>query len=268
MRFIKKRFGFFVLALCFFAAPAFAVTFLGKAPAGVQELKDYNYPVSLYVPENYDPAKIYPMLIALPDIGEGPAKHLEEWLPAAKKKNLIVLVPSLEIRITETPFQTDHWLIRLKNDMTKRYRVDPARIFLSGKNNGAHYAAYLGIRYPDEFSAVILNGGSWAGPFEKLMQFKSSTLRQRPFLAVLDENDSALVSETEKIAYKLTQKGYPVYLKKVKKEDLSSTDQKKESLEWAFEKQQAWAVQLAESRKSLKAKTSEAVKDFFAIPQQ
>lgn len=265
---MMKRSGFLLLIFVFAAQPAHAVTFLGESKTGVLEITDYRYPVSVYVPETYDGVRSYPLLIALPDIGESPVKHLEEWTSLAKRKNMIVLVPSLQIRTTETPFKTDEWLFRLKGEIERQYKVDQSRVFLSGKNEGAHYAAYLGVRFPDEFSAVTLIGGSWSGPFEKLMAFKGRTLKQRPFLAFIDEKNDALIQDTERIAYKMTQKGYPVYLKKVSKESLAAKDLKKEALDWSEENQMTWGKQLAEGRQSTRAKIEKVISDIFKIETQ
>jgi hypothetical protein len=260
---------FFFLSLIFsFVVPAQAVTFLGEAKTGVLEVTDFHYPVSLYVPEGYDGTRAYPLLVALPDIGESPVKHLEEWTGIAKRKSMIVLVPSLQIRTTETPFKTDEWLFRLKREIERQYKIDKDRTFLTGKNEGAHYAAYLGVRFPDEFSAVSMIGGSWSGPFEKLMVFKGRTLKQRPFIAYLDGENDALIQDTERVAYRMTQKGYPVYMKKVSRDELASKDLKKEALEWSEEKQTAWGRQLAEARKTTRAKIEKTLSDIFKIQNQ
>ncbi len=256
------------LMFCFSSQSAQAVTFLGKAKTGKLEISDYHYPVALYVPETYDAAKTYPFLIALPDIAEDPSKHLEEWMSLAKRKNLIVLVPSLQIRVTETPYKTDEWLLKLKSDIEKQYRIDKDRIFLAGKNQGAHYAAYLGIKFPEEFSAVIMIGGSWSGPFERLLTLNGKPLKQRPFLAIVDQDDAGLIEGSEQVAYKMTQKGYPVYLKKVSKDALELKDTRKEALDWAEEKQIAWNHQLDENRKTFRARVDKVFHDFFEIQKQ
>ncbi len=239
--------------------------FLGKAATGIQELKDYRYPVSLYVPESYNPSRTYPFLIAVPDSNENPAKYIEEWQSVARKKNMIVLVPSLQMRDEDVPYTTDKWLFAIKSDIQKQYKIDGKKIFLVGKNLGAHYAGYLGVKYPQEFSAVALLDRSWAGPFEKLMQFRKSPADQRPFYAAVSKTDEAGYKEAERVAFEMTRSGYPVYLEKADKDAFATSEFKKKVVDWLEEKSASWSQAAAESGKSFKAKTRQAVKEFFEV---
>ncbi len=263
---MKKQTVLATLLLVFFnlTFPAHA-DFLGKAVTGMQALEGYRYPVSLFVPDSYNPAKIYPFLIAIPDVEQDPAKYIEEWKSVAQKKNMIVLVPSLKIRNEDVPYTTDEWLLGLKKDIQKQYRVDTNKIYLSGRKMGAQYAGYLGVKYPEEFSAVALLEDSWAGPFEKLVRYQKSAGGQRPFFAAISKKDEDLYKEAERVAYGMTRKGYPVYLEKAEPEAFGTRDFNKHVLDWLDEKSASWAQTISESGKSLKAKTKQAVKEFFEV---
>lgn len=246
---------------CFFSAqPAQAAV-----QTGAQDLKDYRYPVSLYVPENYDPEKTYPLLIALPDVDTDPAPYLAEWTQVSKAKGYIILVPTLKIRISEVSTHADAWLLSVKKDISTRYRVNPSRILLTGKKQGAHYAAYLGVRYPEEFTAGAFFGQAWVGPLESVLELKNKTAKQRPFYAVLDGSDENYYKATETFAARMTDKGYPVYLQKVSNEELDSVSAKKDALAWFDEKSESWTLQITESKKGWKAKTSEVFHEFFRV---
>lgn len=267
MNFTSFRKSILLLFAIFYSCSAvlFAETIAGKVQTGSQELKDYRYPVSLYVPDNFDASKTYPLLVALPDVDTDPAPYLAEWTQVGKAKNYIILVPTLKIRISEVSVQADQWLLKVKKDITERYNVDPSRVLLTGKKQGSHYAAYLGVRYPGEFSAVALMGQAWPGPLGSIMELKNSANKQLPFFAALDEADESYYQAAELFAGKMTDKGYPVYLQKAKKEDFDLIDIKKQALAWFDEKRETWARQVAESNKTWKAKFSKAYHEFFAV---
>lgn len=267
MRFAElKKISLFAVTVLFFAQNVFAAeTLRGEIKTGSQKLEEYRYPVFLYVPESYDASKKYPFLIALPDVDADPALYLAEWLQAGKAKGYIILAPTLKILISEVSVQADQWLLEVKNDIAKRYNTDSARILLAGKKQGAHYAAYLGLRYPEEFSAGIFFGRAWAGPLQSVLEIKGNPSRQRPFFAALDESDADYFQAVEKIAGKMTDKGYPVYLQKTAKENLDSNDVKKQALAWFEDGRESWARRSAESSKGWKAKFSGVIHEFFAV---
>ncbi|MBI3313643.1 MAG: hypothetical protein HYZ83_05370 [Candidatus Omnitrophica bacterium] len=256
---------FFVFLFSSLIAQATADNFSGTIPTGLLELKDYKYPVFLYVPPTYEPDKDYPLLIALSGEGETPEKNMEYWSGMAKRNNVIVLSP-VSMWAKDMPGNLDKWLIGLKDDVMDRYRISPQRVYLVGRNKSAHYASYLGVNYPDEFSAVAMVGGSVTGIFDKLMKFQTSPERQRPLLMMVPEEQSQVLKETEQRAYEFEKKGYPVYLKKIAKgEDVSSNDFKKQILDWFEEKSKDWQDNIKKSKKTFKAKWNKGVKDFFAL---
>ncbi len=244
------------------SAPASAVTFFGEVPTGLVELKDYHYPVYLFVPENYKPERSYSLLIAVPGEGESPAENIKFWLSQAKRQSLMVLSPT-NLRPEEEPYAMDRWLLRLKKDITDRYHISPERIYLVGKGGGAHYASYLGTRYPREFSAVALLGGSWAGKFEKLIHPQSQPRRQVPFFVSLKEGNS-LLEKTKQWIYRFEKKGYPVYFEQLESsEDFTSADFQKRLLKWLDEKGQHWQDRIRESQKSTKEKIRRGLEEYF-----
>ena len=261
-------FLFFIFLAGFFCRriPAWADTFFGAAPTGLLEITDYKYPVYLFVPPNYKPDRPFPLIVTVPGEGESPEKNIQFWTGLAKRKGLIVLAPT-NIWPRELPAQNmDDWLIKIKKDIGERYQVAQNKVFLIGKEGGAHYAAYLGVRYPDEFSAVALIGGSWAGRFENIIRLEKNPRKQLPFFEVLKDDDPELIRDTEAKALEFEKNGYPIYFIKLgKDEDFSSDEFKKKVLEWLDDKSQDWS-RIAESRKkTLKEKMSVAIEEFFHL---
>ncbi|MBN1687787.1 MAG: hypothetical protein JW893_01660 [Candidatus Omnitrophica bacterium] len=223
-------------------------------------MEEYKYPVFIYVPEKYQPTKKYPLIISLPAKDESVEMHIKSWAKLGTRKSLIILVPTTQSRESDVPYRLDRWLLDLKEDVMKRYQVNPARIYLVGNGDNAHYAAYLGVQFPEEFSAVGLLGGSWVGPFGKIMNLNTRPSRQIPFYVSLRADDIQLVEQTEKMAYEFQEKGYPVYLEKLdEKEDLDSSKTKTRMLAWLDEKSQQWISVVEESKKTFKEKLYEGI---------
>ena len=260
-------FIFFILASCVLHNKSCAATFLGEAPTGFMELDNFRYPVFLFVPQNYKPSQSYPLIIALPDEKDSSEAFAKEWTPLAKNKGYIILVPAMEVRSDDVPYRTDGWLLKLKKEIMSRYKIAPERVYLIGKSSSAHYAAYLGINYPREFSAVGLVGGSWTGPFEKLLRLSSRPRKQSPFFVAIPEDNPRLLKATEAKAYQLTKKGYPVYLEKISDSKGTLTnDFRNHMLQWLEKKGQSWLGVIQESERSWKEKFFIGVEEFF-IPK-
>ena len=134
-----------------------------------------------------------------------------------------------------------------------------------GKGEGAHYAAYLAIQHPEEFTGAGLVDGSWAGPFEKLMHPYGRPRKQIPFYVAIPTKDEKAVKAAEASAYKLVAKGYPVYLEKLEAgKDIASADVLAKVLDWLQEKSESWSKVRKDSEKRFKEKFSTGVDQFFS----
>lgn len=234
--------------------------------AGVIQLKEYRYPVYLYVPEKYVPKLKYALLIVIPATGEDPAKLIEDWAAFGKYKNVFILVPELRPQSDEVPYDYDTWYFKLKRDLIARYSISENRVYLAGEGNAARYAGYLGLRYPEQFSGAALLGGSWAGPYMKLVGFKKTADQQIPFFVALRKQDEAGIRETEKIALELTEKGYPLRLEQIDDhENWALRDYRDRMFQWLEEKSADWKQLKASMKKPLKERVGQAVGDFFRV---
>ena len=242
-----------------------AGTFFGTIPTGLVELKDYKYPVFLFVPENYKADRDYPLIVSVPAEGESAEKNIKYWVRLAKSQSLIVVAPT-NLRPEDLPTKMDEWLLSIKKDVMQRYRITSRKIYLVGLEGGAHYAAYLGVKYPEEFSAVALLGGSWIGKFEKLMRLQSKPRKQRPFYVAMTQEDPALFEKTRQRAFQFEKKGYPVSMEPLeKKEDLSSDEFKKKLVTWFEEKSESWQRVVEDSKKKFKEKAIITFEDLFHV---
>ncbi|MCC8061417.1 MAG: hypothetical protein LIO81_11410 [Clostridiales bacterium] len=121
---------------------------------------------SLYLPDNYDESREYPLVLFMPDAtGEGSDEYLalteslggviwttDEW---QNKHETIVLVPQYEDSNSENPIYT----MELVTDIVSQYSVDTSREYLVGQSSGTIRSIKLLIDYPDEFAGAFLVAG-------------------------------------------------------------------------------------------------------------
>ena len=156
-----------LLGLALAASPATART---KAPTVVEgqapqpPIEAGNYPYQLFVPKGYlaDSATPYPLLIFLHGSGErgddvakvkvhGPPK-IADRDPAFP---FLTVSPLLG---TDQDWDIDK-LDRLVDHIAKTYRVDPARVYLTGLSRGGHASWRWAIAEPKRFAAVAAVAG-------------------------------------------------------------------------------------------------------------
>jgi len=105
---------------------------------------------SLYVPENYDPRRRWPLLISLHGSHGNGASSLLTWLRAAKSRGYLVLAPKSlhETWSLEQPEVDARSILAMLAEVTGEYVVDPARVFASGLSDGASFSYVLGDACP------------------------------------------------------------------------------------------------------------------------
>ena len=135
----------------------------GKQVAQKLECKTDNQPLHylLYLPKDYGAKKDWPVVLFLHGAGErgdgnlelvkkhGPPKLAEE-----KSFPFIVVSPQCP---KETRWSDANHLARLDElltHLTKNYRVDPARIFLTGLSMGGQGTWALAAKHPNRFAAI------------------------------------------------------------------------------------------------------------------
>ena len=193
-------------------------------------------------------------------------KQIEYLTGLAQRRSIFILAPYvLWPKMGDTPYTLDQWLLTVKKDVMERYPISPKRVYLVGKDSGAHYAAYMGMKYPKEFAAIALLGQAWDGQFSQLLIPHSDPADQVPFFIAL-KADTDAKARNQAWFDKLQQKGYPLHLVDYQTdEELTQLDFKKTVFEWLEETGQSWAVTRAQSQKNWKGKFKKGVKDFFTV---
>ena len=156
-----------LLSVMLAAAPAAASA---KAPTVVEEqtpqppIEAGNYPYQLFVPKGYlaDTTKSYPLLIFLHgsgERGEDVAKVKVHGPPKIADRD-----PAFPFLTMSPLLGTDQdWdiakLDELVDHIAKTYRVDPARVYLTGLSRGGHASWRWAIAEPKRFAAVAAVAG-------------------------------------------------------------------------------------------------------------
>jgi phospholipase/carboxylesterase len=112
--------------------------------------------VALYVPESYDPARSWPLVVALHG-GMGLGRDfLWTWLREARGRGFLVLAPT-SIGTTWSFNGPDHdapAILDAVERTCEQWNVARDRILLTGLSDGATYTLYLGLREDVPFTAL------------------------------------------------------------------------------------------------------------------
>lgn len=152
---------------------------------------------NLYVPENYDSSRSYPLVLFMPDsslAGKGCEAALTQgyggviWATEAeqKKHESFVVVPAYSEQIVNDNFEvTDEtdMTVRLINSIVDSYSIDTNRLYTTGQSMGCMTSMYLNLKYPDLFAASLYVSGQWDTS-------KMGVLADDKFFYIVGEGDS------------------------------------------------------------------------------
>ena len=195
--------------------------------------------------------------MALHDSGARGEDYIQVWAEAAKQHGMIVFCPTYEEPRSGLPFDHDNRLINLKRTIQSQYEVDPQRILVTGFGSGGHYAFYLGLRYPKEFTAIASIGNGVKGSLKKLFTFSYAEVHQLPVLLLVEhENEVTGSEETMAELGTLRTKGYSIETVEAEAaSDLKNPNTNTYILEWF--------VQVSAERETGLQKRSFSVKQKF-----
>lgn len=94
----------------------------------------------------------FPLIVALHGRGGSGWSYLDAWYEEAQRERMMVLAPSWD---TGSPFPLSQF-IQFVAQITKKYPVDPERIYLAGVSAGALKARWYLLEDPKPWAGVIL----------------------------------------------------------------------------------------------------------------
>ena len=132
---------------------------------------------NLFVPENYDSSKTYPLVLFIPDssvVGKDAKAALEQgyggviWATDAEQKKhpSFILVPEYPDVVLDdhNGYVTTDYVeltVRLLDSVTSQYSVDSNRIYATGQSMGCMTTMILASEHPDLFAAEMFVDGQW-----------------------------------------------------------------------------------------------------------
>ena len=110
----------------------------------------------LYVPESYDGTEAWPLVVALHGGSGDGSDFLWTWLAEARGRRFLLLCPTA---------RGDTWsmmgadidepaVLSMVEYVQEHWKVDPARVLLTGLSDGATYTLLLGLREDSPFTAL------------------------------------------------------------------------------------------------------------------
>jgi acetyl esterase/lipase len=134
---------------------------------GVKSEEFFEYEVQL--PDEYDPFRLYPVVLTLHAEGRTAAEQIDWWAGAfdpdqqlrlgqAARHGYIVLAPrwmSPTQRQYEYTGQEHAAVLTSLRDACRRFSVDTDRVFLTGHSAGGDAAWDIGLAHPDLWAGVI-----------------------------------------------------------------------------------------------------------------
>lgn len=132
-------------------------------------------PYNLFVPEDYDESKSYPMIMFIGDastVSPDVTVPLTQgyggiiWATAKEqaKHPCFVLVPQYSTVTVSDNFTTSYEVemtIRLINSLLKQYSIDADRLYTTGQSMGGMMSMYFNVAHPDFFAASLYAGCQW-----------------------------------------------------------------------------------------------------------
>ena len=121
----------------------------------------------LHVPRSLDRTKPAPLVMSLHGAGGWPAlqRDVSQWDELADRKGFIVVYPagrdSAGPRVWRMTGQSDpQYIADLIDELSRRYSIDPKRIYANGLSNGGGMSFALSCRMPERFAAIGMVGAA------------------------------------------------------------------------------------------------------------
>jgi phospholipase/carboxylesterase len=190
---------------------------------------------SLYVPEYYDPARAWPLVVAMHGGSGNGGAFLWSWLREARTRGFILLAPTAAgstWSLMEPQLDADN-INRMLAELDGRWNLDPARRLLTGMSDGGTYTYVWGLRAACPFSHLAPVAAAFH-PMMMMTMADAGRVRGLPVHIVHGAQDWMFSARTAQSAeHALAQAGARVVYREIA--DLSHTYPRDENgaiLDW------------------------------------
>lgn len=171
-------------------------------------------PYRLYVPQNYDKSKSYPMITLLHGAGGDENNFFDGyqklWPKTAEERGYIIV--AVNGRGPVSGYAKANGAEQDVLDVTalvqKNYNIDPGRVYLAGHSMGSAGTWAIGLEYRDRFAALAPIAGTRMSP---ALETALKTGRKIPIIIVAGAKDALVpVAGCRDVAEKAKAMGYEV----------------------------------------------------------
>lgn len=162
---------------------------------------------SYYLPERYDAAQSYPMVVVMPGydrmwFGEDSSGSNLDWngIQAWTEREEDLIVVSAQL--TDWHETSARQSIELTESMMERFSVDPDRIYAAGYSAGGETMSQAVALRPDLYAAYLHGASQWDGTYAPLVENRVAVYI---FMA---ENDEYYGSQKARDAYSRLRAAY------------------------------------------------------------
>lgn len=135
------------------AAPPSGRPPVGKLPGQRLQVGKKTFHYALYVPESYTAQHVYPLVVCLHGAGFGGETYLDRWQPRLKD-GFLLACPTINDAAWWTKDAED-LVVAVVAEVSRKYWIDPDRIFLTGMSNGGTGTFLVGLNHADRFAALV-----------------------------------------------------------------------------------------------------------------
>ena len=137
----------------------------GPAKTGrfTDELAGHDHSYWAYIPENYNPAAAYGLMVWIHPGGDTmEAAMIKQWTSICERRGIILVGPKADQVARWMPGEAK-FIEGLVAHIREKYTIDPQRIFLHSQGNGAQMACLLMTRQRETFRGLALAGAPFVG---------------------------------------------------------------------------------------------------------
>ncbi|MFP6766574.1 MAG: PDZ domain-containing protein [Planctomycetaceae bacterium] len=171
-----------------------------------EDLAGHNHNFWAYVPETYNPAHGYGLVVWIHPGGDTMEADIHDlWKPICEERGLILVGPRAK-KVSGWNLGEAGFVEALVQEMQKRYRIDGRRIVLHSYSDGARFGYHLAFRYRSLFRGVAVS----SEPLRLPPPENRPELRLQFFLSCGDKDN--LFGLVQKSRARLETMKYPVTL--------------------------------------------------------
>ncbi|MCS6897271.1 MAG: hypothetical protein NZM29_04800, partial [Nitrospira sp.] len=161
------------------------------------------YPLSIAVPASYHPSRSMGLVVCLHGAGFDGEAYLERW-QARLGDAYILACPTYPSGAWFTR-RAEELVLATIDDLSRKYHIDPNRVFLTGMSNGGIGTWLIGMHYAPLFAGIA----PMAGGLDRVLMPFLENLRNTPVYMIHGAKDQIMPVELSRsIARELETLGY------------------------------------------------------------